>query len=314
MSGLLKCYNKGCGSDFDPKENTDDSCQYHPGVPEFHDAYKSWTCCKKRSTDFTEFLNFPGCTRGSHNNVKPPEPQKQKPDPALADEVITVESRKPKKPEPRPPQDEPMIKLEPNVSKSAIQALEKKLKQIGLVDKSEGDSLVVTVGTTCKNGGCKATYENEKSDTEVCVHHPGSPIFHEGLKYWSCCTKRTTDFEEWQKQVGCKKGKHVWIKRIDESTKKVQSCRFDFYQTGTEVCISFYAKTPVAEKCSVELNRVSLKVYLTFDAGTTIFEKIFILSGVIDPARSKLSLMGTKVEISLRKLGPEKWPSLELSA
>jgi hypothetical protein len=52
--------------------------------------------------------------------------------------VITVEAPKPKKPEPRPPLDEPMIKLEPNVSKSAMQALGKKLKEIGLVDKNDG--------------------------------------------------------------------------------------------------------------------------------------------------------------------------------
>ena len=36
-----------------------DSCQFHPGVPVFHDALKGWSCCKKRSTDFTEFLNIP---------------------------------------------------------------------------------------------------------------------------------------------------------------------------------------------------------------------------------------------------------------
>ena len=36
-----------------------DSCHYHPGVPVFHDALKGWSCCKKRSTDFTEFLNIP---------------------------------------------------------------------------------------------------------------------------------------------------------------------------------------------------------------------------------------------------------------
>jgi len=33
-----------------------DSCQHHPGVPVFHDALKGWSCCKKRTTDFTEFL------------------------------------------------------------------------------------------------------------------------------------------------------------------------------------------------------------------------------------------------------------------
>lgn len=34
------------------------SCVYHPGEPFFHDAYKGWSCCKKKCTDFTEFLNI----------------------------------------------------------------------------------------------------------------------------------------------------------------------------------------------------------------------------------------------------------------
>jgi hypothetical protein len=35
-----------------------DSCTFHPGAPFFHDAYKGWSCCKKKCTDFTEFLNI----------------------------------------------------------------------------------------------------------------------------------------------------------------------------------------------------------------------------------------------------------------
>ena len=43
----------------------------------FHDALKGWSCCSRRSTDFTEFLNIPGCTNGQHSNEKPPEPEKK---------------------------------------------------------------------------------------------------------------------------------------------------------------------------------------------------------------------------------------------
>lgn len=35
-----------------------DSCTFHPGNPVFHDAYKGWSCCNKKCTDFTEFLNI----------------------------------------------------------------------------------------------------------------------------------------------------------------------------------------------------------------------------------------------------------------
>lgn len=57
-----------------------DSCRYHPGVPYFHDAYKGWSCCKKKSVDFTEFLNIKGCEVSKHSNQKPPEPEKPKQD------------------------------------------------------------------------------------------------------------------------------------------------------------------------------------------------------------------------------------------
>nr|XP_042706937.1 uncharacterized protein LOC101936142 isoform X1 [Chrysemys picta bellii] len=40
---------------------TEDSCVYHPGVPIFHDALKGWSCCKKRTTDFSEFLSIKVC-------------------------------------------------------------------------------------------------------------------------------------------------------------------------------------------------------------------------------------------------------------
>ena len=38
--------------------NVSESCRHHPGYPVFHDAYKGWSCCKKKCTDFTEFLNI----------------------------------------------------------------------------------------------------------------------------------------------------------------------------------------------------------------------------------------------------------------
>jgi len=74
---LLLCYNKGCGKRYKEEDNHESACVHHPGVPVFHDALKGWSCCKKRSTDFTDFLHIPGCTTGAHNPVKPPEPEKK---------------------------------------------------------------------------------------------------------------------------------------------------------------------------------------------------------------------------------------------
>lgn len=81
----VHCYNKGCGQKFNPAENTLgyiffiflwiflDSCLYHPGPEYFHDAYKIWQCCNKKSTDFSTWLSYKGCNKGPHNGTKPTE-------------------------------------------------------------------------------------------------------------------------------------------------------------------------------------------------------------------------------------------------
>merc|ERR1712062_498386 len=77
MGTQLLCYNRGCGRQFNPRDNPPDSedCKHHPGAPFFHETYKGWTCCNKKSSDFTEFLNTPGCARGRHSREKPIEPE-----------------------------------------------------------------------------------------------------------------------------------------------------------------------------------------------------------------------------------------------
>ena len=40
----------------------------------------------------------------------------------------------------------------------------------------------------------------------MCLYHSGGPVFHEGLKGWSCCQKRVVDFDEFMKIPGCAVG------------------------------------------------------------------------------------------------------------
>lgn len=44
------------------------------------------------------------------------------------------------------------------------------------------------------------------------MYHNGVAIFHEGMKYWSCCEKKTSDFSVFLEQKGCTTGKHCWAK------------------------------------------------------------------------------------------------------
>lgn len=45
-TGKFKCINKGCQKEYSPAENNEQACNYHPGMPIFHDIKKFWSCCK----------------------------------------------------------------------------------------------------------------------------------------------------------------------------------------------------------------------------------------------------------------------------
>ncbi|KAF1482737.1 Cysteine and histidine-rich domain-containing protein 1, partial [Pygoscelis antarcticus] len=309
------CYNKGCGQRFDPEQNTKDSCLYHPGIPIFHDALKGWSCCKKRTTDFSEFLSIRGCTKGFHSKEKPPEPfsQEETSDKLKAKPVEELIIQGPKSAEKmqreRPSSDEPRQLLPIKVSRSLEQALEK----LNLSSKDEAPegreaAAQVRAGTTCKNAACKAIYQGPESNTEVCTFHPGVPVFHEGMKYWSCCRVKTTDFSTFLEQPGCSSGRHCWMGKGD---KKAVSCRHDWHQTSSQVVVTVYAKNPLPTLSSVKANRTVLEVHVIFE-GNKIFQAELDLWGVIEIEKSFVSMVPTKVEITLCKVSPGSWARLEL--
>ncbi|KDR81478.1 hypothetical protein GALMADRAFT_239443 [Galerina marginata CBS 339.88] len=56
----------------------------------------------------------------------------------------------------------------------------------------------------CTRKGCGLEYAD--GEVNLCTYHPGSPVFHEGLKSWSCCqdiNKPVLDFDEFMKIEGC---------------------------------------------------------------------------------------------------------------
>ncbi|KAF8894476.1 hypothetical protein BD779DRAFT_1501314 [Infundibulicybe gibba] len=61
----------------------------------------------------------------------------------------------------------------------------------------------------CTRRGCGQDFT--KDDGTRCVHHPGVPVFHEGLKSWSCCAdvnKPVLDFDDFMKIQGCVQEDH----------------------------------------------------------------------------------------------------------
>ncbi|NXA37001.1 CHRD1 protein, partial [Eudromia elegans] len=327
----LLCYNTGCGQRFDPAHNAPDSCVFHPGVPIFHDALKGWSCCKKRTTDFSEFLAIKGCTKGYHSKEKPPQPLSREETPAKAPPAAELLTRAPASAEQRqrerPSSDEPRQLLPIRVSRSLEQALERlelSAKQGAGTGGGEpgrepargcrdpvpagGAAARASAGSACRNAACGATYRGPESDAETCTFHPGVPVFHEGVKYWSCCARKTTDFGAFLEQPGCSSGRHRWAQDGD---RRAASCRQDWHQTGGLVVVTLYGRNPLPALSTVRANRTVLEVHVVFE-GDKVFEAELQLWGVIEPGRSSVSMVPTKVEVALGKASAGAWARLEL--
>ncbi|XP_068163978.1 cysteine and histidine-rich domain-containing protein 1 [Antennarius striatus] len=310
----LLCYNRGCGVTFDSDKNKDDSCLFHPGVPIFHDALKGWSCCKKRTTDFSEFLSIQGCTRGRHSNEKPQEPLRPEVSsdkggikPTNGPEIIYQGPKSAEKlQKERPSSDEAKTKLTPKVSASLFQVLEKQ-DSGKKAEKEKRESQTVMPGTRCKNAGCKTVYQGPETDTEACTHHPGGPVFHEGYKYWSCCCIKTVDFNAFLDQKGCSTAKHRWVPKQD---KKKVACRHDWHQTGSNVVVTIYAKNANPELTCIEANRTVLSCQIQFE-DNKIFKRDFHLWGVVNVKKSSVNMVPSKVEITLFKADQVAWGKLE---
>ncbi|XP_056231152.1 cysteine and histidine-rich domain-containing protein 1a [Seriola aureovittata] len=152
-------------------------------------------------------------------------------------------------------------------------------------------------------------YSGSASDREECKHHPGLPVFHEGMKYWSCCRKKTSDFNTFLSQQGFTTGSHLWRKH--NQGMKVKPCRFDWHQTGSQVIISIYAKNSSPELSYVEANSTTVNMRVVFE-GDKEFEQNISLWGAVEVKSSVVNLMAAKMEVSLKKAEPIMWAHLDL--
>merc|ERR1712136_10234 len=285
----LACYNKACskGGTYIEEENGTEACQHHPGAPVFHEGYKYWSCCTKKTSDFTEFLNTPGCAKGAHNPVKPLAPEKKPPPPDVVpseDKPKLMTQAAPDVVFDRPSSDAPKNDLKTIIAGSLKTEIELRKKKLAEESAQNGDigGDEVRVGAPCKNNACDAKYVSEESNNKPCIFHPGTPVFHEGYKFWSCCTKRTSDFDEFLKQVGCETGRHKWM-RPSEIVQKKSTCRYDWHQTGKYTTITVYSKVPDPEKCVVKVNATAISIFIAFNGGVDTFELDLVLDGVIVP-------------------------------
>ncbi|BGP13967.1 hypothetical protein JCM10213_005553 [Rhodosporidiobolus nylandii] len=67
------------------------------------------------------------------------------------------------------------------------------------------------VTVICTRRGCGQSFDTDNNGDAACSFHPGAPVFHEGLKSWSCCSstnKPVTDFDDFMKLPPCATGTH----------------------------------------------------------------------------------------------------------
>jgi hypothetical protein len=61
----------------------------------------------------------------------------------------------------------------------------------------------------CQRKGCQKNFIVEKNEDLACRYHKGNPIFHDALKFWSCCpNKKCLDFDDFLAVPGCANGWH----------------------------------------------------------------------------------------------------------
>ncbi len=189
---VLLCQNIGCGQQYREEDNEiEDKCYYHSCEPLFHDVYKIWPCCQRKSRDFTQFLAIKGCiqsfinsiiylffiyllfiyllsivsilgTFGKHSNIK-----KEKKEPKIETEVETKIEQK--------------IEEKVEEKKQVFEFNEKDFKALEIIetknvlkdsendlDLSQEKQLII-----CKN--CGKSEQNVKN--EKCFYHSGSVVF-----------------------------------------------------------------------------------------------------------------------------------------
>merc|ERR1712029_779834 len=104
--------------------------------------------------------------------------------------------------------------------------------------------------------------QGEAPKANECMYHPGVPIFHEGLKFWTCCMRKTTDFQAFLNQAGCTIGNCKW--KSDSEGTNVVECRFHWHQTATHVVVAIYGKKYDPDTSYVELSPVRMKCHIVF--------------------------------------------------
>ncbi|KAF2761528.1 chord-domain-containing protein [Pseudovirgaria hyperparasitica] len=297
-----KCVHKGCGKVF--SQDTD-PCVYHPGPPIFHEGQKGWKCCKPRVLTFDEFLDIPPCTTGTHSTVDDtpapaPKPVSTDPPPPTRKPVAPART-------PQPPTQSQSQQPQHAQQPAATPAPPDPDPETS----DDTDTLPIPASATCRRKACGTQYTGTRATDTACTHHPGSPIFHEGSKGWTCCKRRVLEFDEFMRIAGCvTKPRHLYVGSGRAKPETLQTVRTDYYQTATTVIASLYLKKIDKERSRIEF-RGPETISLDLKTGENkAYKADFPLFGPVDVEKSSWRVGVAKLEFTLVKADGRSWATL----
>jgi len=216
IAGMVKCKNYGCQKLFREDENNNDSsCHHHTGPPIFWDTMKCWSCCKDRKAyDFESFQQLPTCATGRQSTVDPKVSISASPRTGWAGgeggQTVFGQGAAGS----MPPNDAAAGAAAPlksiadynSTNPSGPTAAASALKTVS-TRKSTRNADGLTA--KCQRKGCQKTFTISENGPSACLFHRGQPVFHDAVKFWSCCDgKKCYDFDEFLAVPGCATGWH----------------------------------------------------------------------------------------------------------
>lgn len=197
---MVRCKNYGCNQYYLEEDNAEGSCVHHTGPPIFHDTMKCWSCCQERKAfDFESFQLIAGCSTGKHSSVSKsisiaPSPNATAPagEGASGDSAVLTAPLK---------SISDYNKANPEAASSEAAAAKATVRKC----TRDADG----INAKCQRQGCQKKFLVENKRTEVCTYHKGNAVFHDALKFWSCCPdKKFMEFDDFLKYPGCCTGLH----------------------------------------------------------------------------------------------------------
>lgn len=198
---MKTCRNYGCLKKYREVENHATACRHHAAPPLFREGAKQWSCCPTHSAwDWDGFMAIEGCTVGPHSDVPPATTFAMSP--TVAASMAAAE---------REGESAPKIKSIAEYNAANPDAPTSLTSLSKSMDASAPKKLVVREdgAKQCVHFGCQQFFHASDNGPSACTYHTHGPVFHEGMKYWGCCSHvKHIDFDEFLAQPGCATGPH----------------------------------------------------------------------------------------------------------